>query len=280
MPAVCNIIPWILIFLLAQPAAVAATTAVDLELALGVDVSGSVDEVEARLQRDGYVAALNNQSVIRAIRSGILQRIAVMYFEWAGDETQSVVVGWTLVSDRASARRLAARISKAPITRGRYTSISSAMDFARPLFAANRFQGTRRVLDISGDGSNNAGDYVNRSRDETVAAGITVNGLPIVNQRLNRFGMPMPGLDLYYRDCVIGGPGAFLVMAQDFQSFARAIRRKLILEIAGLRPSPLRYAGGRVSRRLQGRFRPVANRLAPPCDVGERRLHQRLRDNF
>jgi len=227
-------------------------------LALGVDVSGSVDEVEARLRREGYVSALTDPRVVRAIGSSMLRRIAVMYFEWAGDETQSVFVDWTLVHDSASARRLAETISMAPMTRGRYTAIGSAMDFARPLFAADSFHGTRRVRHISGDGPNNDGDYVTRTRQETVSAGITINGLPIVNQRINRFGRPMPDLDLYYRDCVIGGPGSFMVVAEDFQSFASAIRRKLILEIAGLRPP-------------QVLFRPVADRVSPPCDAGERR---------
>ena len=265
------VLPWL-------PAA--AQTHVDLELALGIDISGSVDEVEAHLQRDGYVRALTDPAVIGAIRSGPLQRIAVSYFEWGGEETQVVVVGWTLVDGASSARNLAAAIRAAPYSRGRYTSISSAIDFILPTFGANAFEGTRRVIDLSGDGPNNAGRYVNDARDEAIRGGVTINGLPIMNQRPNRFGMPMPDLDLYYRDCVIGGPGAFIVVAHDFRSFANAIRRKLVLEIA--RAGPLLRARPVAARHSDIRRAPVAiaARLAPPCDEGERRLDRRLIDSF
>ena len=287
-----------------------ATTPVDLELALGVDVSGSVDVFEARLQRGGYVAALTDAGVIRAILSGPLRRIAVTYFEWAGEVTRSVVVGWALLHDAGSARRFAAAIAGASTSRGRFTSISGAIDFALPLFATNGFEGTRRVIDLSGDGPNNVGRAVRSARDAAVAAGITINGLPIVNERPNRFGMPMPNLDLYYRDCVIGGAGAFLVAVDDFDSFALAVRRKLILEIAGSRPrefegrlatlDPKQTSGvattksyslsANVSTRALSTHveslvptlarRASAAALAPPCDAGERRLRRRLRDWF
>ncbi len=273
------------VFLAIAPAAMAAT-AVDLELALGVDISGSVDEVEARLQRDGYVAALTDPAVIAAIRSGLLRRIALSYFEWAGEETQATVVGWTLITGANSARKFAAAISAAPVSRGRYTSISSAIDYILPSFDGNSFAGTRRVIDLSGDGPNNAGRYVNRARDDAIKSAVTINGLPIVNQRPNRFGMPMPELDLYYHNCVIGGPGAFLVVAQDFRSFAEAIRRKLVLEIAGGAPAPAPRHGVPASAGRGDRAKDpvlpgfIATRAAPACDAGERRLQQRLRDTF
>ena len=260
-----------------------ALTPVDLELVLGVDISGSVDVVEARLQREGYVAALTNRAVIKAIRSGLLRRIAVTYFEWSDEFTRSVVVGWTLLHDTRSARRFAAAIAGAPAERGRYTSIGGAIDFAVPMFGANNFEGTRRGIDLSGDGPNNVGRLVTEARDAAVAVGITVNGLPIVNDRPNRFGRPMPDLDLYYRKCVIGGPGAFLVMADNFDSFAVAVRRKLILEIAGLAIPARRphraLDGAHPPGRRSGLLRRVAApRVAPPCDEGERRLEQRRRD--
>ena len=254
----------------AAPGAAAAVP-VDLELVLGIDVSGSVDEDEGALQRDGYVAALQDAQVISAIKGGMLGRIAATYVEWADEEGQSVVVGWTLIDGEASARAFALAIARAPAARGLYTSISGAMRFAAPMFDNNGFEGTRRVLDLSGDGPNNVGGLVARSRDAIIARGITVNGLPIVNDRLDRYGAPMPNLDLYYRDCVIGGPGAFLVVAEDFRSFAVAIRRKLILEIAGLAPAPPRPLLHRAAD---------AERWAPPCDEGERRMRRRFRDSY
>jgi hypothetical protein len=241
---------------------------VDLELVLGVDISGSVDEVEGALQRDGYVAALQDPKVIAAIRGGILGRIAVTYFEWADETVQSVSVGWTLIDSEASARAFAARVAAAPSRRGLYTSISAALRAAAPMFDGNGFKGTRRVIDLSGDGPNNVGGLVTQARDEIAARRITINGLPIVNDRIDRYGAPMPNLDLYYRNCVIGGPGAFMVVAQDFRSFAVVVRRKLILEIAGLAPPapPLLHR--------------AAARWEPPCDAGERRLEERFRDNY
>lgn len=241
---------------------------VDLELVLAVDVSGSVDEVEAGLQRDGYVKALRHPDVLNAINSGFLRRIAVTYIEWAGMETQSTVVGWRLVEDEGSAYAFSKEIDGAPFTRGRFTSISAAIRYAVPLFDSNGYDGTRRVIDVFGDGANNVGGLVTAARDMAVARGITINGLPIVNDRMNRFGPQMKDLDLYYRHCVIGGTGAFIVVANDFQSFARAVRRKLVLEIAGIRPPPrplFRYAAGPVS---------------PPCDAGERNLRRRLMNRF
>ena len=251
----------------ASPAA-RADTAVDLELVLAVDISGSVDEVEAALQREGYAAAIVHPAVLDAIRSGFLRRIAVAYIEWADHFQQAVVVPWRVIEDEATAHAFAERLAAAPYGRGRYTSISAAIEFAAPMFEGNGIEGTRRVIDVSGDGPNNSGRLAPDARDAAVAKGITVNGLPIVNQRMNRFGPPMPGLDLYYRDCVIGGPGAFIVVAEDFASFAVAVRRKLVLEIAGLAPPP----------------RPILRRTsegkAPPCDAGEIRLRRRLWDRY
>ena len=244
--------------------AVHAAQPVDLELALAVDVSGSIDDEEAQLQRDGYVAAFRDPAVIRAIEQGMLGRIAVAYYEWAGFDRVRVIVDWTLIDDAKSAHAFAALLTLEPPRTVRRTSISSAIDFAVPFFERNDFDGTRRVVDVSGDGANNSGDLVTHARDRAVAAGATVNGLPIINGRPGPFGWPpIENLDLYYRDCVIGGPGAFLVVANSFEEFAEAVRRKLILEIAGVdEPAPARL--------IRAQLPP--ERIAPPCNIGELRI--------
>jgi hypothetical protein len=241
-----------------------AAQPVDLELALAVDVSGSIDEEEAQLQRDGYVAAFQDPAVLRAIEHGMLGRIAVAYYEWAGSGRVRVIVDWTLVADAKSAHAFAGLLTLEPPRTVRRTSISSAIDFGVRYFERNDFDGTRRVVDVSGDGANNSGDLVTHARDRAVAAGVTVNGLPIINGRPGPFGWPpIEDLDLYYRDCVIGGPGAFLVVANSFQEFAEAVRRKLILEIAGTNAaSPARLMPAQLP----------PERIAPPCNIGELRI--------
>ncbi|HEX9809253.1 MAG TPA: DUF1194 domain-containing protein [Alphaproteobacteria bacterium] len=210
-----------------------AQTPVDLELVLAVDVSGSMDEVEAELQRQGYLRALVNPRVIRAIQSGPHRRIAVVYLEWAGMAWQKVVVDWTLVHDAVSAQAFASAIAEEPVITERRTSISSAIDFAVRLFERSPYKGTRRAIDISGDGPNNRGRSILAARAEAVARGITINGLPIVNDRPNPWGGPPPrNLDLYYQEFVIGGPGAFMMPATDMRNFGQAILAKLIREIA------------------------------------------------
>lgn len=258
-----------LLFVLTHgPAAADAETSVDLELALGVDVSRSVDVEEARLQRQGYIRAFRDPEVIRAIESGMLGRIAVGYYEWAGFRHAKVVVDWRLIDGEGSAHAFADALQGDPPQSARRTSISQAIDFAVPWFENNGFQGMRRVVDVSGDGPNNWGDLVTNARDRALAAGITINGLPILNDGnsfVSRYNIP--DLDLYYRDCVIGGPGAFFVVADSFADFARAVRRKLILEIAGTTPR-----GADPFRRAQaGR----GDRLPPPCDIGEQILRSR-----
>jgi len=246
---------------------------VDLELILAVDISGSVDEEEARLQRSGYVAALTDPDVLKAIRSGPYGRIAIAYFEWSGPETKRLVLDWTLIEDQASAEAAANRLAATRIISGMSTSISGAIDFALPMYG-RAFEGARRVLDISGDGPNNAGSLVNLSRDRALDRGITINGLPIVNGRSNRTGFPqLADLDLYYENCVIGGPGAFMVVAAGFESFAEAIRKKMIIEIADLAPKYPRWAGN-------GPIRRVADPYPPGCDVGERQSREFFQRRF
>lgn len=217
----------------------AADIPVDLELILAVDVSGSVDWEEASLQRRGYVEAIRSDEVIGAIRAGANGKIAVAYIEWAGAYLQRTVIDWTVIDGPDSARAFTTALTEAPIETGPWTSISAAINYAVPMFARNDYQGTRRVIDISGDGPNNAGRPVTEARDAAIAAGITINGLPIVNDRPGPGGLrSIRDLDKYYRDCVIGGAGAFLVVAKDFTDFSLAIKRKLIFEIAGRMPSP------------------------------------------
>ncbi|MBI1724412.1 MAG: DUF1194 domain-containing protein [Candidatus Tectomicrobia bacterium] len=219
-----------------EAARVAGAVEVDLELILAVDVSGSIDEDEGRLQREGYLHALTDPGVIRAIQAGRRKRIAIAYVEWAGYRWQRMVADWTLVQDAATARALAGKIKASERVSGPFTSLSGIIDYSVPLFG-KAFKGNRQVIDISGDGPNNRGRPVALARDQAVAKGIVINGLPIVNERPNPWGrMPMQHLDLYYRNCVIGGRGAFMVVARDFPDFARAVRRKLILEIVGLTP--------------------------------------------
>ena len=245
---------------------------VDVELILAVDISGSVDYQEAQLQRDGYVHALASPEFVAAVQSGYRRRIAVTYIEWAGAGFQTDVIDWAIIDSAQSARAFADRLAAAPIESGPWTSISGVIDFAAPKFDGNGYQGARRVIDISGDGPNNSGILVTDARDRAVARGIVINGLPIVNDRIQPSGRPqIPNLDKYYANCVIGGVGAFLVVAADFQDFARAVRRKLILEIAGVRPLESRPAG-----RISGLHK-VSNDYPPGCDIGERLLEQRRR---
>ena len=203
-----------------------AQTAVDLQLVLAVDVSGSVNQTRFELQRDGYVAAFRNARVLETIRSGPHQGIAVTMVQWTGPALQVHVVPWMRVADAASAEAFAAAVKAAPRQLfGGGTSISGAIDYAVTLFRESRFHATRRVIDISGDGSNNRGRLVNLARDEAVAAEIGINGLPILALE--------PDLDGYYERNVIGGPGAFVIAAKDYEAFADAILKKLITEIAG-----------------------------------------------
>ena len=233
----------------------AAETRVDLELVLAVDVSYSMDLDEQRLQRDGYVEAFRDPEIIKAIQSGQHGRIAVIYVEWAGWGTHQVVVPWTLVDGQVAAEALAKRLSQAPISRHRRTSLSGALTFSELQFGAG-FKGERLVIDVSGDGPNNSGPPVGPVRDELVEKGIVINGLPV----LLRPGGPgtmfdIANLDEYYAACVIGGPGSFMIPIKEKSEFASATRQKLLLEIANREPPPTLLR--------------AADRPAPDCMVGE-----------
>jgi Protein of unknown function (DUF1194) len=210
--------------------------ATDLLLVLAADVSRSIDESEFALQRKGYAAAVTDPRVLAAIRGGTIGAIAICFVEWSGAGEQNVVVDWTLIRDEEDAGALSATILAAPRSFIGRTSISGAIDFAMERFAAAQPQSRRRIIDISGDGTNNSGRSVTDARDEAVAQGVTINGLAIVNDKPNPgytfHTQPPGGLPEWYRENVIGGPGAFLRVVEDFQSFADAMTNKLVSEIA------------------------------------------------
>lgn len=239
---------------------------VDVELVLAVDISYSMDFDELKLQRDGYVRALTSEQFLDALRRGPIGRIALIYVEWAGSAEQQIVVPWQVVEGPESADAFAQKLRDAPIKRAYRTSISSALKFSADLLGTN-FQGIRRVIDVSGDGTNNQGDLVAPTRDDIVKKGITINGLPLMLKTPLASMIDLPELDVYYEDCVIGGPGAFLVPVRLADQFPDAIRNKLVLEVAG--PAPHKF--------------PIPDALAVPavspprvsCTIGEQMWQRR-----
>jgi hypothetical protein len=210
--------------------------AVDVELIIAVDVSYSMDPEEQALQREGYVMALTSREFMRALREGANSKIAITYFEWAGQFDQKIIVPWRLIEGPESADAVANEIAAAPYRRASRTSIAGALTFAKPLFDHSGYRGLRRVIDVSGDGTNNAGPLIVPTRDDVLTAGITINGLPIMLKRPTPGTMDIENLDVYYEDCVIGGPGAFVVPIHDRKQFIEATRTKLVLEISGREP--------------------------------------------
>jgi Protein of unknown function (DUF1194) len=215
-----------------KPVASRAGTEVDLALVLAVDISGSMDPEEQQLQRQGFVLAFRSPVVHQAIRDGMLGRIVVVYAEWAGDFIQRVVVPWTVIEAEQDAIAFANRLEASPIQRGPRTSISGAIDLGVKLLDDSTTEPVRKVIDISGDGVNNQGRSVTLARDEAVARGITINGLPLLLKRQSG-SWDIENLDAYFRECVIGGPGAFMIPVRERQQFADAIKTKIIREIAG-----------------------------------------------
>ena len=209
---------------------------VDVELVLAVDVSYSMDPEEQALQREGYIAGITSREFMQALRSGHHGKVAVTYFEWAGPYDQKIIVPWRLIDGPEAADAFASELARAPYRRASRTSISGALSFAKPLFDGSGYRGFRRVVDVSGDGANNSGTFVTLARDDVLAAGMTINGLPIMLKRPNAFTMDIDNLDIYYEDCVIGGPGAFVVPIREREQFKEATRTKLVLEIAGRTP--------------------------------------------
>jgi len=242
-----------------------AATEVDVELVLAVDVSYSMDPDEQALQREGYVSALTSRDFLEALAHGVNGRIAVTYVEWAGATDQRILMPWRLIDGPTTAQAVADEIFRAPYRRAYRTSISGALAFATPLFAESGFRGVRRVIDVSGDGANNQGLPVATVRDEVVAKGITINGLPIMLKRPSAGTMDIEDLDVYYEDCVIGGPGAFVIPIKEREKFKEATRAKLVLEVAGATPRlvPAASSAPRIS-----------------CTVGERMWQDRWGRGF
>ena len=239
----------------------ASAIPVDVELVIAVDVSYSMDPDEQALQREGYVLALTSKEFLQALRQGAHGKIAVTYFEWAGQSDQKILMPWRVIDGPESADAVAAEIARAPYRRASRTSISGALRFAKPLFDDSGYKGLRRVIDLSGDGANNAGPLVEITRDDVLAAGITINGLPIMLKRPYTGTMDIENLDVYYEDCVIGGPGAFVIPIREREKFIEATRTKLVLEVAGRQPDP--------------QIVPTASRARVSCTIGERLWQER-----
>jgi hypothetical protein len=243
-----------------QPAQQRAETdanTVDVQLILAVDVSYSMDMDELAIQREGYAQALVSKEFLQALKTGPTGKVAVTYFEWAASSDQKIIIPWRVIDGPESADAVAAEILKTPIRRASRTSISGAIYFAMPLFEESPYHGLRRVIDISGDGPNNNGAPVTIARDEALAKGIVINGLPIMVKEPSYSTMDIDNLDFYYEDCVVGGPGSFVVSIKDREKFKEAIRTKLLLEVAGRMPERV----------------PVAEKEKEPrvsCSIGEK----------
>ena len=222
-----------LILFLVAPA-LADPNEVDVELFLAVDVSRSMSPAELEIQRRGYAEALRSAQVAEAIAGGPIGEIALTYVEWAGQGAQRIVVPWTRIRTMADAAAFADRIETHFDPALRRTSISGALRHATESLETNAFKGLRRVIDVSGDGPNNSGRPVLRARRATLDKGITINGLPLMTRDGIDARWHLEDLDLYYLSCVIGGPGAFVIPVRDWSEFAEAVRRKLVLEIAGM----------------------------------------------
>jgi hypothetical protein len=205
---------------------------VDLRLVIAVDVSRSIDEDEARLQRQGYLEALADKRVIDAMTGGPLRRIAVTYVEWAGTHYQRTAIGWTMIDSAAAAAAFAGKLDASPMTSQSWTAVGAALAYAASKFDEPLFRSNRKVIDISGDGKTNNGPPAELVRDELVKRGIVINGLPILSDRPNFGRPPEADLDVYYEEKVIGGAGAFIVVAKGFADFSRAIRSKMTREIS------------------------------------------------
>jgi hypothetical protein len=275
----------------AAPAVAQDRKEVDLALALAIDISGSIDPDEAHLQRQGYVTAFRDPAIVKAILDGPNGRIAVAYYEWSDSYLQKLLIDWTLLDSEAAIAAFARRLEAEPVSIARRTSISGAIHFAVQLFAHSPYDADQRALDISGDGSNNDGALVTDARTEALRRRIAINGLPIMNDRPNPFGFPAEAdLDQYYLHCVIGGPHSFIEVARNFDDFPRAVRKKLLQEVAGrgTRSDADRAALGKDGDRVaQATTRQRHDKVeeddytrfvrpgyGPGCDVGERRSRE------
>jgi hypothetical protein len=240
-----------------SPADKQSAPTVDVELILAVDVSYSMDMDELAIQREGYAQAIISKEFLQALKSLPNGKISITYFEWAASSDQKIIIPWRVIDGPETADAVANEIMKTPIRRASRTSISGAIYFALPLFDENPYRGLRRVIDISGDGPNNNGAPVIGAREAALEKGITINGLPIMVKEPSYSTMDIDNLDWYYEDCVIGGPGSFVVSIKDREKFKEAIRTKLLLEVAGRTP--------------ERKIVPVAEKEPRvPCLIGEK----------
>ena len=238
----------VLLALISAAPMVQAAEQVDLLLVLAADVSRSVDQPKFQLQRQGYAAAIADKRVLEAITAGRHRRIAVCFVEWSGVSSQRLVIDWTLIDGADAAQKFGDQLLELPRSFAERTSISGGIDFAMGVLARSPYQAARRTIDVSGDGTNNSGRDVTFARDEALAAGVTINGLVILSERPLAWNPehtnPPGGLPNYFRNNVIGGPGAFVMVAEDFNTFGQAIVKKLIAEIAEAQPPAARQPGG------------------------------------
>jgi hypothetical protein len=241
------------------------TEAVDVELVLAVDVSFSMDKEKLALRREGYAQAIVSKEFLQALKAGPNGRLAITYFEWAASDYQKVIVPWQVIDGPEAAAAVAAEITKSPVLLRSRTSISGAIGFAMSQFDKNPYRGTRRVIDISGDGPNNSGDAVVGARDAALAKGITINGLPIMLDEPPRPQMDIDHLDHYYEDCVTGGPGSFVMTIKDRSKFREAIRNMLVLEVKGVASERPNSSPTEKEKRIS-------------CSIGEE-MHQRVWGN-
>ena len=238
--------------------------AVNVELVIAVDVSYSMDMDELAIQREGYAQAIVSTDFLQTLKAGQGSRVAVTYFEWSMSGDDRIIIPWRVIDGPESADAVAAEIMKTPVRRGSSTSISGAINFALQLFEESPYRGLRRVIDISGDGPNNDGAPVTGARDAALAKGIIINGLPIMVKEPSHSAIDIENLDLYYEDCVIGGPGAFIMTIKDREKFQEAIRTKLVREVAGLTPD-------------HGIFPAAEKEPRVPCLIGEKKWQERGR---
>ncbi|MEM1419131.1 MAG: DUF1194 domain-containing protein [Pseudomonadota bacterium] len=248
----------------------AAETPVDVELMLAVDVSYSMSLPELEIQRRGYATALRDPEIWSAIAGGYYKRIALTYVEWSGAAQQRVITPWTLIRSPADLDRFAASLTINPATALRRTSISGLLDYAPGSFERNAFVGDRRVIDVSGDGPNNMGRPVAPARDALVAAGYEINGLPLMTRDGRGMLPDLIDLNLYYEECVIGGPLSFAIPVHSWEEFLPAVRMKLIMELAGVQPNP-----ELVQATVSG-----ANADGYDCLIGEKIWRQYIGDDF
>lgn len=258
------LIPFVM--LLTAHSATAADIEVDLQLFLAVDVSRSMTDRELEIQRRGYVEALTSDEVVAAVERGYLGRIALTYVEWANASSQRIIVDWTLIENAADLRNFANQLTIRLEDGLKRTSISSVITYAARDIDRNGFTSLRKVIDVSGDGPNNSGAPVHQARDQAVEKGIVINGLPLMTREGQDLKWHLPDLDRYYSACVIGGPGAFVVPVYEWEQFPAAVRRKLVLEMAGA--SPITPAAFHM------------NRISPTdCNIGEHILRE-MRDFY